>query len=173
MREPRVAAGSGCHGVGFCIADHDHAQCVRQALDEAQQLCSERGVRLTPQRRRVLELVWRSERPMAAYALLEELRVDTPHAAAPVVYRALDFLIAQGFVHRIESQNSYAACHHPGEEHDGQFLLCTHCGRAVELGSRRISSQVRDDAEGLGFEVAQQTLEVHGLCPRCQGRCHE
>ncbi len=158
-----------CHCHGGFIAEHDHGPCVNHALERAATLCRERGVRLTPQRLRVLELVWRSSRPLQAYALLEELRVQQPTTAAPIVYRALDFLIQQGLVHRIESQNSYAACRHPDAVHDGQFLLCTHCGRAVELESRPVSEQVRAAAEGVGFEVSQQTLEVHGLCPRCQG----
>jgi Fur family zinc uptake transcriptional regulator len=151
---------------------HDHAHCVTDALAQAESLCAARGARLTALRRRVLELVWASHRPRGAYDILEELG-DQPGAggrrAAPLtVYRALEFLVGQGLVHRIESLNRYVGCAEPGASHSGQFLVCDGCGVAFELNDAGITTAISDCAGIRGFRVLRPTVEVHGLCPACQ-----
>src|SRR5919198_1183629 len=118
---------------GFRSEPHDHGACIETALDRAAALCERRGAQLTPLRREVLRLVWRGHAPVGAYDLLEALRTRKRGAAPPTVYRALDFLIAHGLVHRIETRNAFVGCEHPGEAHAGQFLLCDACGKAAEL----------------------------------------
>ena len=102
----------------------------------------QKGVRFTPLRRRVLELVWSSHKPVGAYALLDQLRNEDLGSAPPTVYRALDFLIENGLIHRIERMNAFVGCSHPGEAHRGFFLICGDCGNAEELRERR---RGRDD----------------------------
>lgn len=147
---------------------HDHARCVAQALDAADEGCRRSGARLTDLRRRVLELVWCSHRPVGAYAVLEALGRDGFSPAPPTVYRALDFLLAQGLIHRIERLNAFVGCTHPGQPHGAHFLLCSQCGAAAELNDSRIDNAVEDAAGRLGFTVARKTVEVEGLCPACQ-----
>ncbi|HMB76302.1 MAG TPA: Fur family transcriptional regulator [Kiloniellaceae bacterium] len=147
---------------------HDHRSCVEDALGAAHRLCAERGVRLTEIRRRVLELVWRSHAPVGAYELLKELTKERQSAVPPTVYRALEFLVAQGLVHRIESQNAYIGCVHPGESHCSHFLICRVCGTAAELPGRRIDAAIAATAADCGFLVEGDTVEVTGLCARCR-----
>ncbi len=109
----------------FTSADHDHGHCVATALDAAASLCQRRRARLTPLRRRVLELVWRSHEPQGAYDILDTLGERGRRAAPPTVYRALDFLLGQGLIHRIESLNAFVGCRDPDTPHAGQFLICT------------------------------------------------
>src|SRR3954453_3718975 len=97
----------------FQPKDHDHADCVAAALGAAERLCARRGARLTELRRRVLELIWRSHEPIGAYALLDRLGRERGRVAPPTVYRALEFLIAHGLVHRIASLNAFIGCVHP------------------------------------------------------------
>ena len=78
------------------------------------ELCARRGARLTRLRRRVLELVWQGHAAVKAYDLLAELDRKDATAKPPTVYRALDFLMAHGLVHRLESLNSYVGCPQPG-----------------------------------------------------------
>ena len=156
------------HG-SFAGADHDHRSCVAEALDAAAGLCARRGARLTALRRRVLELVWQSHAPQGAYAVLEALNRDGRPAAPPTVYRALDFLIAHGLIHRVESLNAFVGCPTPGEPHAAQFLICGSCGDSAEFADERIGKAVRERAEALGFAVARETIEVTGLCPACRG----
>ena len=152
----------------FQTAGHDHDSCVDGALDRAAQLCEERGARLTELRRDVLRLVWRGHEPVGAYTLLEALRRSHSGAAPPTVYRALEFLIEHGLIHRIESLNAYVGCARPERPHVSQFLICGACSAAAELDDPTIAAAVLRRAGELGFAVERQTIEVRGLCPRCQ-----
>ncbi len=155
---------------GFPRRGHDHGPCVEDAVSRAAELCARRGLPLTESRRRVLELVWRSHKPIGAYEILARLRRRGRTAAPPTVYRALDFLLDQGFVHRIESQSAFVGCAHPEAVHAGQFLICGSCGVAAELNNSRIQKAIAKSAKTAGFSVERQTIELRGLCPRCQPR---
>jgi Fur family zinc uptake transcriptional regulator len=147
---------------------HDHRKCVHTALSTAEAVCETRGEKLTPVRKRVLELVWASHRPVGAYALLDSLRADGRSAAPPTVYRALEFLLAQGLVHRVESLNAYLGCAHPAADHAAQFLICRACGTAAELEEAEIATAIDRHAKRAGFAVERRTVEAMGLCAQCQ-----
>jgi Fur family zinc uptake transcriptional regulator len=147
---------------------HDHRKCVHTALSTAEAVCKARGEKLTPVRKRVLELVWASHRPVGAYALLDSLRADGRSAAPPTVYRALEFLLALGLVHRVESLNAYLGCAHPASDHAAQFLICRQCGTAVELEESDIATAIDRHAKRAGFAVERRTVEAMGLCAACQ-----
>lgn len=152
----------------FPRADHDHDSCVTEALAAATRLCQRRGARLTELRRRILALVWRSHAPQGAYAILATLQGQGRRAAPPTVYRALEFLLEHGLIHRIESLNAFVGCATPGEPHAGHFLICSGCGASAEVDDRRIGAAVRDSVADTGFKLERQTIELTGLCPDCQ-----
>ena len=146
---------------------HDHDQCVTDAMATAERICAERGVRLTPNRRRVLELVWGSHHVVGAYDLLAELQKSDPSAKPPTVYRALDFLLEHGLVHRIESSNGFTRCEEPALHRVCQFLICDDCGLVQELHSRPLFEDLTSAALARGFEPTLQTVEIHGRCGAC------
>jgi Fur family zinc uptake transcriptional regulator len=142
---------------------------VHTALSEADALCASQGLRLTALRRRVLELVWQSHKPLGAYDILAVLsEEDGRRAAPPTVYRALDFLLENSFVHRIASLNAFTGCNHPTHAHQGQFLICRECRAAIELQHPAISQAIIDAAAEVGFTVEGQTVEIVGLCSGCK-----
>ena len=148
---------------------HDHSHCVHSALAEADALCTRQGLRLTALRRRVLELVWQSHKPLGAYDILAVLsEQDGRRAAPPTVYRALDFLLDNGLVHRIASLNAFIGCIHPEHPHQGQFLICRSCHTAIELEQPSIAEAIEAAARNVGFAVEGQTVEVVGLCTPCR-----
>lgn len=153
--------------LAFPAPDHDHDRCIEDALAAAEAECRRRGVRLTPLRRRVLELVWRSHGPIGAYAVLAALQQAGQAAAPPTVYRALDFLLEQRLVHRIARLNAFVGCQHPGVAHSGHFLICTRCRRAAELDDPAIDDAIAHASARLGFTVAGQTVEIEGMCQAC------
>jgi Fur family zinc uptake transcriptional regulator len=149
---------------------HDHATCIAAALAAAEARCAASGAQLTPTRRRVLELVWSSHAPIGAYEILRQLAAETGRAQPPTVYRALDFLKAQGLIHRIESRNAFIGCALPGEAHGGQFLLCRSCGDAAELAADKTLAALERQAAALGYRIEHRTVELEGLCPHCQAQ---
>jgi Fur family zinc uptake transcriptional regulator len=151
----------------FPAEGHNHKACLADALRQAEAACQRRGARLTALRRRVLELVWASHAPVKAYDLLDQLRAEHAKAAPPTVYRALDFLVAEGLIHRIESLNAFIGCAGPAHAHQGQFLICRICGAAAELNDPEIAALLKEKAARLGFRIDQPTVELKGLCPRC------
>lgn len=152
----------------FWCVQNEHAHCLNDALARAEAISLRRGLRLTRLRRQVLELVWASHMPVKAYDLLDQLRQEHAAAAPPTVYRALDFLVEQGFVHRIESLNAYIGCEIPERDHQGQFLICEECGIAAELRDPEIAAVLRGKAEKLGFRLDETMVEMKGRCMRCE-----
>lgn len=140
-----------------------------QLLAKAQQICEQRGVRLTPQRLKVLELIIEHRSSISAYELLDLLRETEPQAKPPTVYRALDFLLAQGFVHKVESTNSYIACCVLGHaDHCSQLLICDECGAVEECHDDELAKLLRLKAEKHGFQISNHVIESHGTCHGCQ-----
>lgn len=157
----------------FLPERHDHSACIDTALTQARAVCAEQGGRLTPQRQQILELVWQEHKPVGAYTLLERLREQGRKAAPPTVYRALEFLLEQGLIHRIESLNAYTGCTAPGTPHHGQFLVCSRCRQVVEVDDQCINQQLDQSARRMGFEIERQTVEICGLCTGCRSAGHE
>jgi len=145
---------------------------LQHALDTAAQLCAQRGVRFTPQRRRVLELVCRAQRPVGAYEILDQLRDGAP-AAPPTVYRALDFLLEQGLVHKLETLHAFVGCTHPEHPHASQFLICSDCGRVNELESDAIADDLQSMAQRSGFRPKRPVIEVLGTCADCTAEAQD
>ncbi len=150
------------------FARHDHAHCASDVMGRAEVLAGVQGVRLTPVRRRALEILLEEHRAMGAYDVLQRLAADGFGNQPPVAYRALDFLVEQGLAHRIQRLNAFAACMHPGEAHTPVFLICTGCHAVAEAEAAPVRAALGVAAEGLGFEIDRSTVEAAGLCPRCR-----
>lgn len=147
---------------------HDHRHDATAFVDAVSSACELRGLRLTPLRLRVLELIAAEEKPVKAYDLLDRLKDEHSGAAPPTIYRALDFLLENRFIHKLESINAFVGCHHPNEAHQVPFLICDICSSAVEICDERVSRLLSEQARERGFGARAQTLEVHGVCAECR-----
>lgn len=136
-----------------------------RAVEDASE---ERGLRLTPLRKEVLGLIAATDKPIKAYDLLDQLREKHGNAAPPTVYRALDFLLENGFIHKLSSINAFVSCHHPADAHQVPFLICDNCSGAQEVCDERVADLIETQARALGFAPRAQTLEVHGICRDCR-----
>lgn len=152
----------------FPLKEHNHSQCVAEAMHRATALCTQQSLRFTPIRKKVLELIWAEHAPVSAYALLEGLRQTRNNAQAPTIYRALDFLLQHGLAHKIESLNAYVGCAQPEHRHPGQFLICLSCQQIVELNDIEISSVITKQAIHNHFMITEQTIELKGYCSICK-----
>ena len=138
-------------------------------INSASAHCEQNGAKLTDLRRQVLDLVLQHDGVVKAYQILKDLQQARGSAAPPTVYRALDFLLENGLVHRIASLNAFVGCNHPEHAHQGQFLICRECHAAIELEQKSISDAIIKSAGDVGFRVEGQTVEVVGICSGCQG----
>ncbi|MGH1367070.1 MAG: Fur family transcriptional regulator [Maritimibacter sp.] len=148
--------------------DHDHATCAGQALSHAETVCAGAGARLTPVRRRTLEILLEAHQAMGAYEVLERLSAEGFGKQPPVAYRALDFLVDQGLVHRIRRLNAFTACTQPSENHAPVFLICNACQSVAEAPGTPVREALEMAADSLGFAVERASVEAIGLCPSCQ-----
>ncbi|MBO9478679.1 transcriptional repressor [Shimia sp. R11_0] len=152
------------HTVGF--NKHDHAACVGGGLRAAEETCAKQGLRLTKGRRRVLEILLQEHRAMGAYDILSILAEEGYASQPPVVYRALDFLVGNGFVHKIQKLNAYVACAHPGDSHTPVFLICRGCEAVAETAAT-LKTTLGEAAKKVGFTIETTIVEAEGLCPVC------
>lgn len=137
-------------------------------LGQAERLCQQRSVRMTPQRLEVLRLMSEQTGAISAYDLLDLLRASEPQAKPPTIYRALDFLLEQGFIHRVESTNSYVVCHHFEEPaHTSAMLICDRCGTVAEQHAKGMEAVLAELAARGGFTLRHSIIEAHGLCASC------
>jgi Fur family transcriptional regulator, zinc uptake regulator len=135
---------------------------------QVEQSCAARGLHLTPLRRQILAIVAQAPAPLGAYAIIEELSREQHKAVAPpTVYRTLDFFLANGFLHKIESRNAYAPCAHLGHDHHGILLICGRCGRTDEIENAGFDALLQATAAKAGFVTQRQVVEIEGLCERC------
>lgn len=148
--------------------DHDHTVCAADALASAQAVCAAKGARLTPVRRRALEILLEEHRALGAYDVLERLSKDGFGTQPPVAYRALDFLVEHGLAHRIRRLNAFVACGHPGDDHVPLFLICTGCDTVAEAPGADMRAAMDQAADTIGFAIERANIEAIGLCPTCR-----
>jgi Fur family zinc uptake transcriptional regulator len=149
-------------------SEHNHSECVSEALVTAEHLCVDRGVQLTPIRHKVLELIWESHKAVKAYELLDRLKPLQQAAKPATIYRALDFLIEQGLIHRVESLNAFVGCRCSGHQHEQLLLICKHCQEVEERSAKEVMLALSDEIKQAGFIVYSKAIEVHGICAKCQ-----
>ncbi|NPT57032.1 Fur family transcriptional regulator [Paraburkholderia elongata] len=160
------AASAHHHEPGHTHGGHGDSQ--EAALTLAEEYCRERGEKLTPIRRKVLELLLNSGRATKAYSLLDDMRQIHPGSAPPTVYRALDFLLSAGLVHRIESINAFTVCHDLTQCQHGILVVCQQCGNVTELHQPKLRQALVAQIEDAGYRLASDEIELKGLCSACQ-----
>lgn len=150
------------------FAHHDHAHCAGDVMARAEALTQDKGLRLTPVRRRTLEILLEAHRALGAYDVLNRLAAEGYGNQPPVAYRALEFLVEQGLAHRIRRLNAFTACMHPGEAHAPAFLICRQCNAVAEAPAAPVRAALGEAAAALGFTIERSNIEALGLCPACR-----
>lgn len=152
----------------IAFSHHDHSHCSGDLMARAEALSVARGVRLTPVRRRVLEILLEAHKALGAYDVLERLAAEGFGKQPPVAYRALDFLVENGLAHRVQRLNAFTACTAPGKAHSPVFLICRNCGAVAEAAGLPVRQTVDVAAAEVGFSVERCNVEALGLCPVCR-----
>jgi Fur family transcriptional regulator, zinc uptake regulator len=152
--------------IGF--EKHDHSACRWSNITCVEDRCRAEGLQLTPVRRRVLEMLLEEHRALGAYEILDRLRAEGHGSQPPVAYRALDFLVKNGFAHKIEKLNAFIACTHPSTDHSAAFLICRVCSSVAEALTKPAKGNLGLAAKEAGFLIEHTVTEAQGICPNCQ-----
>ena len=153
--------------MSFPEPHHNHAKCTADLISRAERTCERRGSRLTGQRRDILNCVAQSHSAMGAYDIIARMSERGTRPAPITVYRALDFLLAHGLVHKIESRNAFVACSHAHEGEPAAMLICENCGLVAEVDMPDAFALLKSAARGQGFTDRQSVVEITGICSRC------
>jgi Fur family zinc uptake transcriptional regulator len=145
----------------------NHDSCISDALVKADLICSEQKVRFTDLRRKIFKIILENHRPVKAYDVLDKLQESDSSAKPPTVYRALDFLLEHGIIHKLHSSNSYTACSHPGKHNKCYFLICDKCGELKECCDENLTKVVNKITSANNFKVRKSVIEISGLCESC------
>jgi Fur family zinc uptake transcriptional regulator len=140
---------------------------MSDALTAANARCAADGLRFTPVRRKVLEILLQDHRALGAYTILDRLREDGFGSQPPIAYRALDFLVANGLAHKIERLNAFIACVHTNHSHTPAFMICRLCDAVAEAQSYPGRGALGDAARATGFRIERTVVEAVGVCPAC------
>jgi len=127
-----------------------------------------RGVQLTPIRHQVLELIWDSHKAVKAYELLDRIKPLQNAAKPATIYRALDFLIEQGLIHRVESLNAFVGCSCSEHQHELLLLICKHCHEVEERPAPKVMEALSQEFSQAGFVAHSKAIEAQGICVKCR-----
>jgi Fur family zinc uptake transcriptional regulator len=145
----------------------NHTHCAGTALEHAEHVCLARGARLTPIRKAVLAEIWSRHEATKAYDLISRLSTADNLIKPPTIYRALEFLLAHGLIHRIESLNAFIGCDHPEIAHQAILMICDTCGTINEQSNEALNQLIARISDQQHFKTTRQSIELHGTCHRC------
>jgi Fur family zinc uptake transcriptional regulator len=141
---------------------------IEQRLDDAAAACERRGTQFTAQRRAIFGLILQANKPVTAYELLDQMRPTHKAATPATIYRALEFLLANDLIHKVESLSAFVPCidadHH---DHAAQFYICRQCGAVAERDDHAVVHALEAAARSIGFQPETIIVEVTGLCAKC------
>lgn len=152
------------------MACSQHKKCISMAITEGEKICLSSGLRFTDIRRQVLSIIWESHMPTKAYDILDKLSLTATSAKPPTVYRALDFLLENGLIHRINSLNAFVGCGHPTEHEQCYFLICTECAEVTECCTQSLTRAIEKTGKENQFSSLTTSLEIQGVCAACNSR---
>ena len=154
--------------MGFHGPHHDHGQCTGELIARAEAMCAARKTRLTPQRRDVLARIAETHSVVGAYDIIERMASGGERPAPITVYRALDFLLENGLIHKIESRSAYVACSHDHGGTQAAILICDGCDSVAELDAPDAFRNLLAAARIQGFVPRRAVVEVVGRCGACK-----
>ena len=152
----------------LALKSHNHSRCIDAALEHARHICKLKKLQFTPTRELVLKLIWQSHRPLGAYHIQDMLAdLNKKPIAPPTVYRAINFLLSHGLIHRIPSLNAFIGCPFPSSPHSNVFMICENCSNAAEISDNGLNKMLRSVCERAQFHLNIQNIELFGTCAAC------
>ena len=150
----------------------NHTKCIKEAIAQANSICSEHNLRFTDLRKKVFEIISSNHQPAKAYDVLNQLQQEDSSAKPSTVYRTLDFLLEYGLIHKLHSSNTYTTCSHPAKHNQCYFLICDKCNEIKECCDDNLTRAVNNITNKNKFNAKNITIEIRGLCNNCSSISH-
>ena len=141
---------------------------IKDSITQVFEICKENNIAFTEIRKNIYEIIIKHKKPIKAYEILDQFRnISGKTSHPPTVYRAIEFLIDNGFVHKLSSINSLVGCFHPKIHKECYFLICKKCNIYQECCDNDLAKNIFKTAKKNDFIVSNTTLEIEGHCQDC------
>ncbi|MFT8313529.1 MAG: Fur family transcriptional regulator [Clostridium sp.] len=143
------------------------------SIDEIEKLknnLKEKGYKLTPQRRAVLDTIIQSEgQHLTAEEIYELVKVDCPEIGLATVYRTVLLLEELGVICKLDLNDGCSRYElvHENENHQHHHLICTNCGKVIEVEGDLLESLEHTIEEKYVFKIKNHSVKFYGLCSDC------
>jgi Fur family transcriptional regulator, peroxide stress response regulator len=133
------------------------------ALVEA---CRENGLRLTPQRRAIFELLVEDDSHPTAEEVYRRVRPVMPDVSRTTVYNTLHELVAIGELSPVDDLSA-GEMRYDTDSGDHHHLFCTQCHALVDI-HREFANVDLPPADAAGYKIVKRQVTFYGICPECQ-----
>ena len=140
---------------------------MTSTLKKAEAYCKENAYQFTEPRKKVLSILLDHDEPLGAYRILETLTTKSTKPKPPTIYRAIDFWLKHGFIHKVESVNGYIACKQCKSHTNIDLLVCDICKRVTEIHLKPLEDRIKNKKDLMGFKPNIISTEIHGTCKKC------
>lgn len=138
--------------------------CHEHAIDQLRSA----GIRLTPQRALVLDVVYHSDGHLTADEVYEQVRGQSPQVDLSTVYRNLVFLRQQGLIGELRLEGQAARFEAVRSGHEHHHAVCSRCGAMIDIAPNDLNQLSDDLVRKYGFAVNLVHLTLNGHCSACR-----
>lgn len=139
-------------------------------IDKLKNNLKEKGYKLTPQRRAIVDIIISNEgKHLTTEELYDLVKVNCPEIGLATVYRTVQLLEEMGVICRFELDdgcNRYELVHEE-ENHRHHHLICTNCGKVIEVEADLLEILEQDIQTKYDFKVKNHSVKFYGLCSEC------
>ena len=140
---------------------------VAARLREFEELCRQKGLPVTMQRRVILEAVLQRDDHPTADQIYEAVQEHIPQLSRTTIYRVLDTFVDLGIIRRLHQTG---AARFDGKINRHHHVVCVHCGKIVDLEDRNLDQLSPPKGKLQGFKIDDYSVQFSGTCPDCQKR---
>jgi Fe2+ or Zn2+ uptake regulation protein len=149
------------HGARIC-----HPRAMAQHADPFSPSLRAAGMRQTPQREGILQVLKDSDRPLTVEEIWE--RMPERRSGLPTVYRNLERFVQEGWAEGILGADQVMRFVRCDSRHHHHHLQCRRCGRTAEVDACGLEESLRTMEALSGFEITHHQLLLFGLCAGCK-----
>lgn len=134
-------------------------------LDRIIRQLSEEGFKVTPQRKLLLEILFKSKKHLSAEEIFEKVKTAQPNVAFGTIYRNLSMLAEMGIVRQLDFRDGRSRFELSEGHH--HHLICLECGNAIDVPECPFSGIINVTASANNFQIKEHNFEVYGYCEGC------